>query len=228
MLLYLKLFIILLFFTLELFAEEKKASVILLIEETFNFVEIPSKKGGGWVDIRNHIGNTPLHYAPFAENILTSEEWLAEVGVDAINAQNNLGDTPLHMAAARGDLEFALLLLERGADPNIQNKRGETALHHAILKIINLPRVRGGEVTGASSSYDPALEIVKTLLDYEADPNIQNKRGETSLHYAGWKKNITVIRLLMEKGARDIPDHRGQLPLGNTLHKLPKHGPCWF
>ncbi len=199
------------------------------MEETFNFVEIPSKKGGGWVDVRNHMGNTPLHYAPFAESILTSE-WLAEVGVEAINAQNNLGDTPLHVAAARGDLEFALRLLQHGADPNVQNKRGETALHHAILKIINLPRVRGGEVTDASSSYDPAFEIVKALLDSEADPNAQNKRGETSLHYAGWKRNITVIRLLMEKGALDIPDRRGQLPLGNTLHKLPNYnyGSCLY
>ena len=42
-----------------------------------------------------------------------------------IDARNKEGDTPLYLAAERGLLESALILLEYGADPNIANKDGK-------------------------------------------------------------------------------------------------------
>ena len=60
--------------------------------------------------------------------------------------------------------EIVELLLDSGADPNIKNYRGNTALMMASVK-------------GYS-------DIVRLLLERNADPNIQNNEGYTSLIWA--------------------------------------------
>ena len=66
-------------------------------------------------------------------------------------------------------------LLEKGADPNIQNQCGKTPLH--LLKNI---------------------KQTKLLLESGANPNIQNINGDTPLHLI---MNVEQIKLLLEKGA---------------------------
>lgn len=48
-----------------------------------------------------------------------------------INVRGDLGDTPLHLAAMRGRVRGAARLLELGADPELRNEFGETALDAA-------------------------------------------------------------------------------------------------
>ena len=55
------------------------------------------------------------------------------------------------------------LLLGNEANPNIQNKRGNTALFYAIL--------------------DGNIEKVKLLLKFGADPYIKNKDNKTAFDY---------------------------------------------
>ncbi len=194
---YIKWVIFLFFFVLPLHAEESpkeiKGSVVIESSDGVSLLKVWSFKRKRTLFKNNYLGDTPIHYLPFNEDFLNLA-WLHEVGVEAINAQNNLGDTPLHRAAARGDAEFALALLQSGADPNIQNKRGETPLHQVIPRLLNVSQSTTGE--GSSSYFDPALTIIEALLDYKADPNIQNKRGETSLYLALMKGNTTVIEWL--------------------------------
>ena len=47
-------------------------------------------------------------------------------------AQVESGFTPLHEAALNGDIEFARLLLEHGADVNAKMKDGKTPLTFAV------------------------------------------------------------------------------------------------
>ena len=51
---------------------------------------------------------------------------LIERGCD-VNAQGDRGMTPLHCAGFENHRETARVLLERGADRTIKNKKGETA-----------------------------------------------------------------------------------------------------
>ncbi len=44
------------------------------------------------------------------------------------NAKDNDGDTPLHLASIKGNEEISFRLIEKGADPNIQSKKGLTPL----------------------------------------------------------------------------------------------------
>ncbi|CAG8974501.1 hypothetical protein HYALB_00009036 [Hymenoscyphus albidus] len=62
-------------------------------------------------------------------------------------------------------------LLSRGADPNIPDDDGDTALHVAVEEVNNF-------------NDDSVIKNVKTLLEYGADFTIQNRSGETPLHVA--------------------------------------------
>merc|ERR1712224_220495 len=49
----------------------------------------------------------------------------------SLNKVNEHGDTMLHVAAQNGNVKIAKLLVEKGANPNHQNKGGQTAGHFA-------------------------------------------------------------------------------------------------
>lgn len=111
---------------------------------------------GARVDVRDSLGRTPLHVAlangkvPAAALLveagadddrqallfdLTSEgaldrdtlDFLTARGVD-INAENPDGQAPLHTAVAAGDVRLSKRLIGAGADVNLVNTSGETAL----------------------------------------------------------------------------------------------------
>ena len=76
-------------------------------------------------------GMTALHWAVVA-NHPQEVKALVAAGAD-VNAVDHFGYTPLLYAATIdfGDFETAMTLLTTGADPNIKDKKGKTALAHA-------------------------------------------------------------------------------------------------
>lgn len=79
-----------------------------------------------------------------------------------INAQDYRGYSSLHYAVLINYFELVKLLLENGADPNIQNIFKQTPLHHTS-KFTN-------------------LNIVKLLLESGADYTITDLKGKYGLH----------------------------------------------
>jgi len=71
-------------------------------------------------------GYNILHYTCSQDHQLTQS--LLERGID-YNLQDKDGNTPIIHCVLQFDVEGALYLIENGADPNIQNHFGETALH---------------------------------------------------------------------------------------------------
>ena len=79
-------------------------------------------------------------------------------------------DAPLHHAAKSGRCDIGRLLLEAGANPNIQNFHKETPLHIAV---------REGH-----------LEFVKLLLEHSADLSIKTWNEKNALECARFNKHV--------------------------------------
>ena len=79
----------------------------------------------------NHIGWTPLHYAS-AKGHLEIAQYLLTNGaiVDALSPGNT---TPLMMAVQSGNDALVKLLLDKGADLQVRNSQGFTAIDIALI-----------------------------------------------------------------------------------------------
>ncbi len=96
----------------------------------------------------------------------------------------------LIFAASEGHTAIVKLLLEEGANPDIQNNIGWTVLIFAASK-------------GHTA-------IVKLLLEHGADPNIQEEDGWTALIWAASKGNMAMVQALLQHNAKaDIQEKDG-------------------
>ena len=114
------------------------------------------------------------------------------------------GGTAFFRASQSGDVDLMRLLLEYGADPNINTELNVTPLQVAA----GIGWVEG--VTTEHST-EKTIEAVRLLLDLGVDPNVQADTGRTALHGAAHKGATEVVRILIGAGARmDVRDY------GNT------------
>ena len=137
----------------------------------------------------------------------------------------NVGCTPLLRATLAGDAEVVRALLDKGANPNI-NDMGVTPF---LVAAGVGPGNKGGTGLAAQTSEGgpPNMELMELLLQHGANINDQvtgtftytmrvsrapsANEGKTALHIAAEKGRADVVRYLIQKGARaDIPDADGR------------------
>lgn len=108
---------------------------------------------------------------------------LVNRGVDInMTGGGTLDFSPLMWAAEENNIEMMTLLLEKGADPNLRNRRGMSAL-----------------LLAAKNGHSDAIKL---LLDKGADVDCE-AQGVTPLHAAVAYGHIDAVRLLLGRGARD-------------------------
>jgi ankyrin repeat protein len=108
--------------------------------------------------------------------------------------QSGSGDVPLYIAADSGAEEITKLLLDGGADVNVDGAFGRRPLHQAA---------RHGH-----------LAIVRMLLAAKADPNVKSMDEQTPLHTAASEGRLESIKLLLAAGASPTArDRNGATPL---------------
>ncbi|CAI0385698.1 unnamed protein product [Linum tenue] len=129
------------------------------------------------VDIRDAFGETPLHQAILGHHNCTAE-YLLDNNADPNAATDDQGFTPLHYAAGIGSKRSVLLLMSKGAEVNAKSSFG-TPLHF-----------------GAGNE-----GIVKTLLHYNADPNIAVFQAYSPLVSSIIGRCSECVKLLLKAGA---------------------------
>lgn len=110
------------------------------------------------------------------------QQLLNQPGSVIINTKDySSGETALHIVVKRGDPVYTRFLLQRGANPNLRDGKGNTPLMAAVS-------------AGAGS-------IVPLLITGKANVNIANDSGETPLIRAVQRRDMQVIRDLLAAGA---------------------------
>src|SRR5437667_11358566 len=102
--------------------------------------------------------------------------------------------TPLIVAAASGHSEFAALLLNHGANPNLTDDGGRTALHYGAVD-------------------EKRVDLVKALLGHGANPNPRTTKdsrrsynagvsfkGASPLLFAASRVHLDTVRALLVGG----------------------------
>jgi ankyrin repeat protein len=107
--------------------------------------------------------------------------------------------TALMRAAFAADLELVTLLLDRGADPKIISRDGETMLSAAA----GLAFIHGYH---RGKSPEERLQVVKRFVELGNDVNQADDYGITPLMAAGNIGHVPVIQYLIEAGA-DLAAH---------------------
>jgi ankyrin repeat protein len=159
----------------------------------------------------NH--RTPLSYASEAGHIPVVKIFLAD-NRTFLDSRDNNGRAPLAWAALKGHKEIAQMLLEKGADVNIQDKDGKTSLQWALenghkemaqMLLENRADVNIQDNAGKTSllwaSKEGHKEIAQMLLDKGADVNIQDKDWKTSLLWASKEGHREIAQMLLDEGA---------------------------
>eukprot|EP01101_Sappina_pedata_P013178 TRINITY_DN945_c0_g1_i1.p1 TRINITY_DN945_c0_g1~~TRINITY_DN945_c0_g1_i1.p1 ORF type:complete len:1327 (+),score=669.54 TRINITY_DN945_c0_g1_i1:127-4107(+) len=105
--------------------------------------------------------------------------------------------THLHTAAINDEHQRLKLLIEAGANVNVEDKDGAMPLHHA--------------------AYAGNLKIVKILLKSGAKINAKDDESNTPLHNAALGGHVKVVDYLLSKGAAiDELDEQNGTPLLNS------------
>lgn len=198
---------------------------------------------GGLVDVNlpnpNKYGETAL-YRALIENAFEAGDALIRLGANP-NVPNESEEKSLPLSKVR-TVKFLYLLLENGADPNLQDARGRTALHNLFFNTFD---IKGTE---------NMPQMAQALIDAGGNLSIKDNKGYTPLHAAVYKsyiagsdearrdrkiiakrKNAMASISVLVKAGADInaQDKRGDTPMHlalywddyETAEILAQHGP---
>jgi ankyrin repeat protein len=158
------------------------------------------------------------------------------------------GTTPLLRALVNNNIEVARLLLDNGANPNIYGMGISPWLYAAGLTSGVLSTGRGGGPGGGGGGGTVNTEFLDVMIKHGADVNAQvngadkysgrvsyawrdpnftqSNEGMTALHVAARSQNSSLVKYLLDQGARtNIVDASGRTPLDvlNGVPALPPH-----
>jgi ankyrin repeat protein len=109
-------------------------------------------------------------------------------GARVVTYRGYSGESALHIVTRNRELPWISFLLNRGADPNMADSKGDTAL-----------------IIASSAGFDDGAAL---LLRRGAKVDATNRRGETALTAAVQQRQTRIVELLLQAGANpDKADH---------------------
>lgn len=204
-------------------------------------------KAGADTEVRNRLGETPLHIAATQVKHNKSLGVLTALiqGGAYREARDNNNRTPLHRAAYyqccnvqnSKTPEVVTILIQAGADTEARDKSGQTPLHIAVGDIRNLgvvtALIKGGANTEAQNnegltplqtvikyrSIRNRLEVLTALIKGGADLEVRDKFERTPLQLAAFTGRLELITPLIKGGANPKAEMKGEFA-GLTLKDL--------
>jgi ankyrin repeat protein len=202
----------------------------------FDMVKLLFEHGAGFTDPN---GRCALATAAQGGN-LDVLAFMLDNGAD-VNGRYKNGRTALHFAAEQARTEFVKLLLEYGADVEIRGGRYDqhTALFATVEKSIyndlddqfietakllleagaNVDTRGFGPHTPLMWFYrqlqtnpSPNFGLIKLLIEYGADVNINIEGYRNPMVYAVEAKNLEALRILLENGADPFMEEDTPMP----------------
>lgn len=188
------------------------------------FVEQVDTINGGVAGYASSVGGlgglTALHHA-VREGNASAVRALVNGGAN-INDPSSVDHTsPLLMALINGQFDVAKLLIERGADPNVENNVGNSPLY-AVINTQWAPRSRFPQPQDIQTQRTTHLELMSALLKAGANPNarlktqfwyfsfnncgnancgLENIDGTTPFWRAAYALDVDAMQLLVKAGA---------------------------
>lgn len=141
--------------------------------------------------IKAMVENYPCgHLQELLDLTLRHSAWRGKMDIIQYILGQNLSDvdaktqqfSPLYEAAAEGRLDIVQLLLDKGANPNLQGYGGGSPLSISLGDSFN-------------------TDIFKLLLDKGANVNLADNCGQTPLHRAAQNSKNDAMALLIKSGA---------------------------
>jgi ankyrin repeat protein len=190
---------------------------IVFIPIKYNYMDIldllldynVSNIGISLIEIADKAGHIPLHYAILFRNKHAIELLLKYKS--NVNAQDKMGNNSLHLSIQSKEIKIVNMILNSKPNINMITKTGETALHiactyenylmiHTLLENGANPNIVEYEHELTPLMYAISfnrIDIVKLLLQYEADPNIQDQYGSSSLHHCLYETRWDIFEYII-------------------------------
>ena len=196
---------------------------------------------GANVNLQDWTGLTAVHYAVRGSQACEILSCLMENGAD-VDAKTFDDCTPLMIAAEIGDTKVATFLIEHGANVDLPDKIGATALCYALKCPANLCEVgsclieNGADINACinyncctplmmacEKTVNDQLNALTFLIEHGAIVNLQDIHGSTALHYvvqenSGFHEPYEVLDYLIQNGADiNAQSNDGRTPLMKAI-----------
>lgn len=157
-------------------------------------------------------GWTLLHLTVYAQNPSAVSHFFNTFKDYSVDIQDRNGITPLMMASSIGN-EFILReLMEKGANPNITDRKGRNAFHHALRsKVVTTSMLlmskmhdlsvkdRSGKTYLMYAVLSSMHTIIRSLIAQGVDVHsVDNQKGFSALHYAAAVGDAESIDILLK------------------------------
>ncbi|XP_036389595.1 E3 ubiquitin-protein ligase MIB2 [Megalops cyprinoides] len=163
------------------------------------------------VDVKKEDGFSALHLAALNNHRDVAEILIKEGRCD-VNIRNNRNQTPLQLAVTQGHAELVQLLVSEGADVNVEDEDGDTAMHVALSRQQLAATMAATEGEGSSlytrlngsgllgnAELNVGAAIACFLAQEGADINYANHKGKSPLDLVTDSAVMQLIKSFSDK-----------------------------